>query len=325
MMRCELWSRCCAWVCVACLTIISAAGCGGTGGTLIPHTYRLLPRAEMLAASSDRFAPIGRELQKTPLEAYFVQPGDVLLLEVTDFEADVRLPTDQPVMPDGTIDLGKYGRIVVAGLTVDQIEEMVNNAVQAMEGNPELAPINVRLTVAESAVFYVLGEINSPGAYPLIGRETVLDAIMTAGGLAEAASECDIILSRPTPPSNCRVVLPVCYNRIVQLGDTTTNYQILPGDRIYVATRSLCDQLLFWRRGCDRCPDCGDRGCPTPVAPIASPFLLERLPPVTEPEDVLPAEPVLERPAPRLPAPLSGGQGDSRRKPADKLINFPRI
>lgn len=305
--------------------LIFATGCSSGGSSLFPHAYRLLPRAESLAASSNRRAPMGRELQKIALEAYFIQPGDVLLLELTDFDADIRIPTDQPVMPDGTIDLGQYGRFVVAGLTIEQIEEMVNSAVQAVEEDPELEPINVRLTVAESAVFYVLGEVNSPGAYPLIGRETVLDALMTAGGLSDNASECDIIVSRPTPPSSCRVVLPVCYNNLIQLGDTTTNYQVLPGDRIYVASRTLCQQLKFWSSNCERCPDCGDRGCPTPLTPIASPFALERLPSVDAPEELAPSAPVQQAPSTLLPSPAIGDGATLAVPPKLKKINFPRL
>ena len=41
----------------------------------------------------------------------------------------------------------------------------------------------------------------------------------------------------------CRVVLPVCYRQIVQLGDTTTNYQLQPGDRIYVPSQGFCESL----------------------------------------------------------------------------------
>jgi protein involved in polysaccharide export with SLBB domain len=126
----------------------------------------------------------------------------------------------------------------------------------------------VRLNVAESAVYYVLGEVNAPGSYPLIGRETVLDGIVTAGGLSDRASECQVILSRPTPPGSCRIVLPVCYDRVVQLGDTTTNYQLRPGDRIYVGTRTFCEAIKFWKTGCDRCPDgaCPCRGSPMRVS-----------------------------------------------------------
>src|SRR5690606_27147775 len=169
------------------------------------------------------------------------------------------------------IDLGAYGRIVVAGMTVEQIEVAVTAAVQALPPNEQIKPINVRLNVVESAVYYVLGEVNAPGAYPLIGRETVLDGICIAGGLSDRASECKVILSRPTPPSSCRIVLPVCYDRIVQLGDTTTNYQLRPGDRIYVGTRTFCEAIKFWKTGCDRCPD-GACPCRGSLPPAVSPY-----------------------------------------------------
>jgi hypothetical protein len=174
-----------------------------------------------------------------------------------------------------------------------------------MEKDSTIKPINVRLNVAESAVYYVLGEVNSPGSYPIIGRETVLDGIMAAGGLSDRASECRVILSRPTPPSSCRIVLPVCYDRIVQLGDTTTNYQIQPGDRIFVGTRTLCDALMFWRSGCPSCPECGERSCRDAAPPINPPFVLEPYPQVAEPELIVlpPASDVPGDATPMLPVP----------------------
>ena len=48
----------------------------------------------------------------------------------------------------------------------------------------------------------------------------------------------------PTVRLGCpRIVLPVCWKQIVQLGDTTTNYQIAPGDRIYVPGRGFMASL----------------------------------------------------------------------------------
>ena len=86
----------------------------------------------------------------------------------------------------------------------------------------------------------MLGEVGTPGAFPLQGRETVLDGIIAAGGLNGKASRTNIILSRPSHPDSCRTVLAICYPEIVQLGDTSTKfYQLHPGDRIYVATREL--------------------------------------------------------------------------------------
>src|SRR5262249_4927085 len=151
-------------------------------------------------------------------------PGDVLLVQPVDLDSPVRLPSDQTVLPDGKIDLGRYGRLPVGGKTVEQIEEDVQAAVKAK--TPEAGLINVRLVGRASKVYYVLGQVNAPGSFPLQGRETVLDGIVAAGGLNIRASRANIILSRPTAPEGCRVVLPVCYRQIVQLGDTTTNYQL---------------------------------------------------------------------------------------------------
>jgi protein involved in polysaccharide export with SLBB domain len=293
--------------------VLGLAGCSSSGGTsvLFPNDHKLLRSARYIA-STTRPGPVPRELAKQPLEAFYVQPGDVLLLEVTDLESDIRLPADQTVMPDGTIDLGEYGRLVVAGMTVEQIEAVVLSAVQAVAKDQTVKPINVRLNVVESAVFYVLGEVNSPGAYPLLGRETVLDALMVAGGLSDRASECSIILARPTPPPSCRIVLPVCYDRIVQLGDTTTNYQIRPGDRIFVGTRTCCEQLAFWRSGCPNCPDWCDQGCRTGLAPAEPPFVVPYA-------DEVEAEPVSPLPdageADALPLPLETSAPPSTSSP----------
>ena len=112
--------------------------------------------------------------------------------------------------------------------------------------------IDVRLVNRESKKFYVAGEVNAPGSFPFTGEETVLDAVTAAGGLTEKASRWDIILSRPTPPNGCRIILAVNYWDILQLGDTTTNYKLLPGDRVYVPTRTLLENLCgggkkFWK------------------------------------------------------------------------------
>jgi protein involved in polysaccharide export with SLBB domain len=194
-----------------------------------------------------------RELDKRTAPTFIVEPGDVLLVQPADLDSPVRLPGDQPVLPDGTIQLGKYGRPMVAGRTVEEIEGIIQTLVAAKTANA--GAITVRLVTRQSKVFYVLGEVNAPGAFTLSGRETALDAILLAGGLTDRASHANIVLSRPTAPCSCRIVLPICYDEIVQLGDTSTNYQIQAGDRIFVATRTLCEDLSLGRK--KPCAPCG--------------------------------------------------------------------
>jgi protein involved in polysaccharide export with SLBB domain len=200
--------------------------------------------------------PLPRELDKKPLPPYVVEPGDVLLVQPANLDSPVRLPGDQAVMPDGTISLGRYGPLLVAGKTVEEIEGAVRNLIAAQVGDKEkdVGPITVRVVTRVSKVYYVLGEVNAPGAFTLNGRETVLDGIIAAGGLTDRASRRNIILARPSPPHACRTVLPICYREIVQVGDTSTNYQLAPGDRIFVATRTLWEELNHDK---PECPPCG--------------------------------------------------------------------
>jgi protein involved in polysaccharide export with SLBB domain len=191
----------------------------------------------------------------------------VLLVQPADLDSPLRLPGDQPVMPDGTISLGRFGQLQVAGKTVEEIATAVRAFVEAQAKDAkekDVGPIVVRVVTRVSKVYYVLGEVNAPGAYTLNGRETVLDGILAAGGLSDKASRRNIILSRPTRPDGCRVVLPICYREIVQLGDTSTNYQLLPGDRIYVASRGFSEELFHKK---EECAPCGgpQRACPDGV------------------------------------------------------------
>jgi protein involved in polysaccharide export with SLBB domain len=248
------------WVLLAGLFAPFYAGCSVLSGFgLLPERQELTPDADRLRQAAGDGLP--RELDAPPLGEYVVGPGDGLLVVPVNLDSPARLPSDQTVLPDGTIDLGEYGSLRAAGKTVNQIEVEVNQLVAARVAGAGF--IDVRLVNRESKKIYVVGEVNAPGTFPYTGNETVLDAVMGAGGLTEKASRWDIILSRPTPPDGCRLILAVNYLDVLQLGDTTTNYKLLPGDRVYVPTRTLLENLCggkrFWKR--ERRPQVS---CPLP-------------------------------------------------------------
>ena len=228
-------------------------GCSLLGFSSVPVAHLMTEDTKELLGQAPKLSSVPRELDKQSLNVYTLQPGDQILIETVDGNLDVRLPADQEVLTDGTVDLGKYGRAVVAGSTLEQAESCIQEKIASSE--EEATAINVRL-IQPVHRYYVIGEVNSPGAYPLAGHETVLDGIMEAGGLTPKASACDLLLARPTTPCSCRVVLPICYRAITQLGDTSTNYQLRPGDRIFVARQSCKEELFAYVAGsktCDRC------------------------------------------------------------------------
>jgi protein involved in polysaccharide export with SLBB domain len=245
------------------LLTVLLTGCLG-GRSSLTGTHRLLPSTEALEQPVPVAFP--RELDKHVLPPYIVEPGDVLLVQPADLDSPVRLPGDQPILPDGTINLGRYGHILVAGKTVDEIAGLIKATVEPQA--KDVGIINVRLVTRASKVYYVLGEVNAPGAFPISGRETVLDAIIAAGGLTERAAHKKVILSRPTAPDSCRIVLPVCYNEIVQHGDTTSNYQLAPGDRIYVASKAAWEDWFSHDHDKKSCVTCSTPTGPCPLPPL---------------------------------------------------------
>lgn len=233
------WSLLILWA----MTLL-LAGCSSTGGLFDPPppSRQMSSSARNVRDATPVPVDLPRELSKQLEALYVVEPGDVILVQPVKFDSPVRLPGDQSVLADGTISLGEHGLIHVAGRTIPDIEALIQSRVEAR--CKDAGPITVRLISRDSKVFYVLGEVNAPGAFPATGRETVLDAILNAGGLTDQASTDNVILVRPSLPGECRTVLAVCYNDIVQLGDTSTNYQIRPGDRVFVSASCFWDNFL---------------------------------------------------------------------------------
>lgn len=272
--------------------LLSIVGCSSQGLSLTPTGHHLTDQAEAVLDQAPRQVFLPRELNKNVLAAHYLQPGDVLLVEPVELDAAVRLPADQKVLADGTIDLGGVGRVIVAGLTLEAAEELIEQTI--VDAGEDATAVNVRLLEPVHR-YYVLGEVASPGIYPLTGNETVLDGILAAGGLTSQANPCKVLLARPTPPPSCRVALPICYREITQLGDTTTNYQLQPGDRIFVASRTFHEELKFWRANetCERCCGC-QFPCPDPsVANYTNPIssILPAAPTISSTTEVEPREP----------------------------------
>ena len=156
---------------------------------------------------------------------------------------------DYPIRPDGTVFLGIYGSIPVSGYTLKQAAAAIRTALakQLFEGEgvkEDRLLVVVDVTGYNSKSYYVITDGGGAGEriyrFPITGKETVLDGLANINGLPSEASKRNIWVARRTP--NCnepQQILPVDYVGATQHGITVTNYQIFPGDRIYVKAQRL--------------------------------------------------------------------------------------
>lgn len=141
------------------------------------------------------------------------------------------------VNPDGTVRLGKYGSVYICGMTLDQAKATIEQHLSATLVRPE---VSLSIYAYNSKFYYVITDGAGYGEQvfrlPSTGNETVLDAMSMIGGLPIVASKRRIWVARPAAPgSGCRdQILPIDWCGITRAGNTRTNYQLLPGDRIYV-------------------------------------------------------------------------------------------
>lgn len=203
-------------------------------------------------------APVPKEFEKRALSSYVVEPPDILLIQATQAVALKTQPLEGShlVRPDGTIGLGIYGDAFVAGKTLEQIKDGIARLLKE-RASKDLTVEQIKLelqvdVVAYNSKFYYV--ITDGGGYgqqvyrlPITGNETVLDAISQVGGLPLVASKKNIWVARATP-HDCHhpKILPVDWLAITQRGCAHTNYQMFPGDRLYVQSDCLIrtDSLL---------------------------------------------------------------------------------
>jgi polysaccharide export outer membrane protein len=203
------------------------------------------------------FGPGGapNEIRKQALPSYVVEPPDILLIEYAG-----KLLPEQPVSgqhlvrPDGSVSLGIYGSVFVGGMTLEQAHEVIfqqlNKRLKLKDNERGL--LNVDVLAYNSKVYYVITDGAGNGEqvfrFPITGSETVLDAVSQIGGLPPVASKKHVwVARRSLQDGDCGQILPVDWNGIAQHACTASNYQIMPGDRIYV--RADCWRTFDTRVG----------------------------------------------------------------------------
>lgn len=169
-------------------------------------------------------------------KTYFSEPR--VSIELLQSSVQQLISGEHLVGPDGNITLGIYGSLHVVGMTLEETTMAVQNRLSEFFDNPS---VSVSVYAYNSRVYYLITEGAGLGdgvfRFPVTGNDTVLDALAQVNGLTRVSST-RMWIARPTP-NNTYQVLPINWESLTSLAETNTNYQLLPGDRLYVAQDSL--------------------------------------------------------------------------------------
>lgn len=162
-------------------------------------------------------------------DSYTIGKSDVLQIKVFGLDD---LDIKSRVHLDGSVSLPLLGIVPLEGLTVDEAERKIAGLLSDGEliHDPQ---VSIFVEEFVSRGVSVQGAVRGPGVYQMMGTQTVLEILGRAGGIVgdEAGSRIFIIRKRE---DGSQETVEIDTERLVELGDTTQNLALRPGDIVLV-------------------------------------------------------------------------------------------
>lgn len=158
---------------------------------------------------------------------YTIGAEDVLAISV--FENPGFSVPSQAVRPDGKITMPLLGEISASEKTPEELAEEIQKVLvdRFMKEPPH---VQVIVMDVRSKNYYLQGEVNKPGKYPLVVPTTIMQALVNAGGFRDFANKKDIKIQRVGVDK----FLKFNYVDVSKGKHLEQNILLQPDDQIYV-------------------------------------------------------------------------------------------
>jgi polysaccharide export outer membrane protein len=153
---------------------------------------------------------------------YTLGPDDVVYVRVWR-EPD--LSGNLAIRPDGKITMPLINEVKASGLTPTQLANTITQALSKYVNNPQ---VMVAVEAVRSKRYFMSGEINRTGAYPLGSPTTVFEALTMAGGFHEFANKKKIVIIRGAKRFRFN------WNDVVKGKNLAQNIYLENGDQVIV-------------------------------------------------------------------------------------------
>jgi polysaccharide export outer membrane protein len=154
--------------------------------------------------------------------AYIIGPEDVIQVRVW---REAELSGQFQVRPDGKISLPLVNEMQAAGVTPQQLAANIAAGLGKYMTQPE---VSVAVQQVNSKKYFIIGEVQKPGSYPLTVPTTVLEALVNAGGFRDFANPKKITILRAGQR------LRFNYKEVISGKNMGQNILLQTGDQIIV-------------------------------------------------------------------------------------------
>lgn len=158
---------------------------------------------------------------------YRIGPRDLLEISIFGHE---ELNTRVRVSEQGMITLPLIGEVEIEGLTKTEVEQKLSKLLgEEYLQNPQ---VTIFILEYQSKMVSVIGAVNNPGRYELLGKETLLEIIAKAQGFATDAGN-DIIITRENN-NGTKKSLKISIEDLTLKEDARVDIPLQPNDVVYV-------------------------------------------------------------------------------------------
>lgn len=199
--------------------------------------FRALKLAVVAAMLAVAGATPRVQAQGTP-DAYLIGAQDVVTISVFN---QPTLSGRYQIDTDGMFAFPLVGRVRAAGQTARQLETDLGRRLQEYYKNPQ---VSIAIDQFKSRRLFIVGEVRSPGAYPMTGTMSLVEAIALAGStLPSASGQALIVHAHGNGADAADATLPIDPDAAdvvtidldaLQRGEVTENVVLRDGDRIFV-------------------------------------------------------------------------------------------
>src|SRR4030095_11302823 len=141
-----------------------------------------------------------------PVSATQTQPPQAIVNRSSDYVVGVQdlikiTVFDEPTMSgsyrvdtDGSFQYPMLGRVAVGGMRIREVEQMLKTKLE--DGYIKRAQVAVDVEQFRSRSIFVVGEVRTPGKYPMTAQMSLIEALAAAGSTTAEASS-DVMILRP--------------------------------------------------------------------------------------------------------------------------------
>jgi polysaccharide biosynthesis/export protein len=181
------------------------------------------PSEKPLADSKSAVVPALKAASENG-SSYKIGVGDVLHITVWE---EPQFTEVAVVRPDGMISLPLVAEVPVAGMTPESAETKLTARLEKFVHKPR---VTVTVQDIRSRMVYVTGEVQRPGAYPLIDSMSVVQLIARSGGPTDFAKRNQVYVLRAGNGAR----INVNYRKVLKGQSPEQNVELAPGDTVVV-------------------------------------------------------------------------------------------